>query len=88
MDYIIQIITTRTKMTIGTRIKNKRFEKQMSQKDLAAASEIAKQHLCRIEHDAYKTLHAGTAWRIAKALDVSIEYLLSGKHNEAESKSA
>lgn len=60
---------------IGTRIKETRIEKKMSQAELAEASNISLPHISNIERGK-SSMMLSTFINISKALNVSADYLL------------
>ncbi|UJA41726.1 helix-turn-helix domain-containing protein [Staphylococcus epidermidis] len=64
-------------MNIGDNIKKIRKEKKLSQSDLAASLEISQSYLSDLENNR-KNLGIKTVEKIAKKLDVSTSYLISG----------
>ena len=64
-------------MNIGDNIKKIRKEKKLSQSDLAASLEISQSYLSDLENNR-KNLGIKTVEKIAKKLDVTTSYLISG----------
>lgn len=64
---------------VGKAIKERRIELKMTQKALAEAAGISNITLNRIEKGVTKELSFKTAVGIAKALGVSVEFLLCGE---------
>jgi transcriptional regulator with XRE-family HTH domain len=64
---------------IGTRIKAERIRLRLNQKELAIKAETSAQSVSEAERG-MRELGALTIIRIAKALEVSADYLLSGEY--------
>ncbi|MCE3398542.1 helix-turn-helix domain-containing protein, partial [Staphylococcus aureus] len=64
-------------MNIGDNIKKIRKEKKLSQSDLAASLEISQSYLSDLENNR-KNIGIKTVEKIAKKLDVTTSYLISG----------
>lgn len=61
--------------TVGRRIAKLRFEKGMTQRDLAKATGLGQALISRYETGHYKSLRLSTAIKLAKALDTTPDYL-------------
>lgn len=62
-------------MSLGERIRDRRMELGISQRELAERLDVEQPMVCYIERDTkYPTLLLG--WKIAKALGCTVEYLL------------
>jgi len=68
---------------MGKRIQDRRKALRLSQEELAERADISKQTVSRAEN-ARRELGAGNLARIALALGVSTDYLLTGKHTESD----
>lgn len=68
---------------MGRRIHERRKTLRLSQEQLAEKAEITKQTVSRIENG-LREPGAGNLLKIAKALDVSADYLLSGEYTGAD----
>ena len=68
---------------IGKRIQGKRKILKLSQEGLAEKAEISKQTVSRAENG-QRELGARNVARIAAALEVSADYLLTGKRNDTD----
>lgn len=66
--------------TIGSRIKKLRAEKELTQDDLARKAGIPNATLMKIENDTVKNPTINTLKKIASALNVTIDLLVSGKN--------
>ena len=64
--------------TIGSRIKQKRAEKKIKQTELAKQSKVNQSRISDIETDSAKAITLEESGRIAKALEVSIDWLYNG----------
>lgn len=64
---------------IGKRIKERRKELDMTQQELADKIEISRNSLSRIETAVIPNMTVYTAMRIAKALDISMDFLIYGE---------
>jgi transcriptional regulator with XRE-family HTH domain len=64
---------------LGQRISRLRKAAGMTQEQLAAATGLKQFHISRIERGGIKDVMAETLLRIARALHVSTDYLLSGE---------
>src|SRR2546430_299110 len=68
-------------VSIGERIRRRRRELEMTQEDLATAAELSKSFVSEIEGG--QAAATGLVYlRIANALDVSIQWLLTGAEPE------
>lgn len=63
-------------MTIGERIKEKRIEKSMSLDDLAKSASVKRQTIYKYENNIISNIPMNRVNAIAKALDVSVPYLM------------
>lgn len=68
--------------TVGHNIKKKRCERGYTQASLAEKAEVSEGHIIQIE-GGFKSPSILSLARIAKALDVSSEYLLFGESRSA-----
>ena len=64
--------------TIGSRIKQKRTEKKITQTELEKLSKVNQSRISDIETDSAKAITLEESGRIAKALEVSIDWLYNG----------
>lgn len=64
--------------TIGSRIKQKRTEKKITQTELEKLSKVSQSRISDIETDSAKAITLEESGRIAKALEVSIDWLYNG----------
>lgn len=64
---------------IGERIKNRRTELGMTQQELADAVNISRNSMSRIETSVVPNMTVYTAMRIAKALGISMDFLVYGE---------
>lgn len=71
-------------MTMGERIRNRRQELGLSQQALADQVGVSRPTISQIESGAQPTMNTDTAKALARALGVSIDYLV-GTWNESES---
>ena len=63
---------------IGERIKNRRTELGMTQQELADAVNISRNSMSRIETSVVPNMTVYTAMRIAKALGITMDFLVYG----------
>lgn len=63
---------------VGERIKEARIRRNITQEKLAELADMSTQHICRIENAA-RNVSVGAVYRIAEALEVNPDTLLSGK---------
>lgn len=63
-------------MTFGQKIKNRRKELGMTQTELAQKSKTSQAYISQLEHDGFSP-SAKVIIMISKALDLSIDYLLT-----------
>ncbi len=70
-------------MTIAKRVRDLRYAKGWGPDELASRAEISRTALYQIECGKTETPRAGTLKRIAKALDVTIEALITGESGAA-----
>lgn len=63
-------------MTLGATIRALREARGWSQGQLAVHSEVQQSHLSKIERDVHETINARVLGRIARALQVSSDYLM------------
>ena len=63
-------------MTFGEKVKQRRVQMQMNQKELAEAAEITQATISRIESGLVRQLKSEALKRLAIALDVSADYLV------------
>ena len=63
-------------MTMGERIKNRRQELNKSQQDLAEQVGVSRQTIALLETGVRPTMNTDTAKALARALGVSIDYLV------------
>ena len=68
---------------MGMRILERRKALRLSQEELAERADMSKQTVSRAEN-AQRELGAGNLLKIAKALEVSPDYLLTGEHSESD----
>jgi transcriptional regulator with XRE-family HTH domain len=68
---------------MGKRIQERRKTLRLSQEELAEKADISKQTVSRAEN-AQRELGAGNLFNIAKALEVSTDFLLSGTYTEKD----
>jgi len=68
---------------MGKRIQERRKTLRLSQEELAEMADISKQTVSRAEN-ARRELGAGNLAKIAKALEVSSDYLLTGEHTASD----
>ena len=68
---------------MGRRIQERRKALRLSQEELAERADISKQTVSRAEN-AQRELGAGNLAKIAQALEVSSDYLLTGHYTEAD----
>ena len=68
---------------MGKRIQERRKAQRLSQEDLAERAEISKQTVSRAENG-QRELGAGNVAKLAQALGVSTDYLLTGKYTAAD----
>lgn len=68
---------------MGKRIQERRKALRLSQEELAERADISKQTVSRAEN-AQRELGAGNVRKIANALEVSADYLLTGEHTSAD----
>ena len=68
---------------MGRRIRERRKTLRLSQEELAERANISKQTVSRAEN-AQRELGAGNLIKIAQALDVSSDYLLTGIYTGAD----
>ena len=68
---------------MGKRIQERRKALRLSQEELAERSEITKQTVSRAENG-QRELGAGNVMKIAQALEVSTDYLLTGEYTSAD----
>lgn len=67
-------------MSIGTRIKTRRLELKLTQKDIAKGVSLTPQHISAIEQD--KRLPSiALLEKLANELGVTIDYLVTGKES-------
>ena len=66
---------------MGKRIQERRKAQRLSQEELAEMADISKQTVSRAEN-AQRELGARNISKIAQALGVSSDYLLTGKYND------
>lgn len=64
---------------IGERIKNRRKAIGMTQQELADTVEISRNSLSRIETSVVPNMTVYTAMRIAKALGITMDFLVYGE---------
>ena len=69
---------------MGQRIHSKRKSLRFSQEELAEKAEISKQTVSRAENG-QRELGARNVMRIARALELSADYLLTGEHVDKDS---
>jgi len=62
---------------IGHEVKHLRAKKKLSQEKLARASDVSYNTIVKIENNATKNPGVKTLSKIAKALDVSVDRLIS-----------
>lgn len=65
-------------MSIGSRIRKRRQELELTQQDLAKALGITSQHISAIEQDK-RTPSLSSLGRLSEELGVSVDYIVSGK---------
>jgi len=68
---------------MGARILERRKALRLSQEELAERADISKQTVSRAEN-AQRELGARNLFKIAKALEVSPDYLLTGEYSESD----
>lgn len=71
------------KRLIGSRLKSIRCEKKMNTKELSQRSGVSESFICSIERGEYITT-GKTAEKLARALDVGIDWLLTGDESKKE----
>jgi len=67
---------SRFKQLLGDRIRVERFKRNWTLDDLSEASGLSKGHISMIENGQTKHLQIKTVRKIAKALDLSLTFLL------------
>lgn len=72
---------------IGQRIKKALYEKRMTGFELAAKAQISEGGLSQIINGKIKNLKVDTAFRIAKALDVSLMWIITGSTDSVQEQS-
>jgi len=73
---------------LGQRIKSAREAAEMTQEQLAAATGLKQFHISRIERGGIKDVMAETLLRIARALHVTTDFLLSAEGTEDDTSAA
>lgn len=68
---------------VGRRIQDKRKAQRLSQEELAERSELSKQTVSRAENG-QRDLGSSNLAKIAQALGVSTDYLLTGKYTDVD----
>ena len=68
---------------MGKRILERRKTLGLSQEELAERADITKQTVSRVENN-QRELGAGNLLKIANALDISTDYLLTGQYTGAD----
>ena len=68
---------------MGSRIRERRKTLRLSQEELAERANISKQTVSRAEN-AQRELGTGNLIKIAQALDVSSDYLLTGRYSDTD----
>lgn len=70
--------------TVGQRIRQARSAAGMTQDELASRSGVTRSAVSQWETGAISSIEAGTLLRAAKALSVSLDWLLSGADHAVE----
>ena len=68
---------------MGKRIQQRRKAQRLSQEELAEKAEMSKQTVSRAENG-QRELGAGNVAKLAQALGVSSDYLLTGKYTDTD----
>ncbi|NLK55881.1 MAG: helix-turn-helix transcriptional regulator [Bacteroidales bacterium] len=71
--------------TFGSRVRLRRLELSMSQKEVAAEAGISKQFLYNLEHNR-QNIRTDNLIKLAAALEVSTDYLLLGRANSSDAQ--
>ena len=74
-------------MTMGDRIRARRQELGLSQQSLAAQVGVSRPTISELESGARTTMNTDTAKKLARALGVSIDYLVGTWERDEESES-
>ena len=71
---------------LGQRIRRARQAARMTQQQLAVATGLKQFHISRIESGDIKDVMADTLLRLARALQVTTDFLLSGESTEPDAR--
>lgn len=65
-------------MTLGLRVEQLRFERELSLSELARRAGISSGHLSNLERDTHRHVSVYTLRRVARALGVTLDEVMKG----------
>jgi len=74
------------KQKLGMRIKDLRYEKKMSQKDLAYAADLDRSYIASVENG-QRNISIVNIEKVAIALGVSLQFFFTNKYFDEDTKS-